>query len=507
MKNSLLFIFCLFVSYRSVSQTYTWATADSMYYSSLGTDLSLDHQGNLVVAELNSPGASILKYNSNDSLLFRIDVSGWMIRTPAVCTDAFNNIFLTLTLGSDLLVNGNTYTNGSMYLIKYDSSGVFQWIKQATGQAFSTALSTDGTGNVYVAGGFMDYASFDSLSITSPSVYQNYIATYSPTGVLRWVKHGSVDHFGGYPDIETDASGNTYISGTFLRTVKFDSLTLTAYYPSGTQEDIYLAKIDSSGNWIWAVHAGGIYQDNVSSLATDTKGNLYISGFIASPTATFGNIGLVNTGANDYFVAKYDTSGTALWAFNGGGSGGQYGGPLCIDSSEYIYMVSSSHFINKFDSLGNNLWWQNKSGANAAMIINNRGNIYITGSFGDSIHFDNYHLTVNSAGSDRMYVAKLEFQSSIVNINETKHNDAFLVYPNPSTSSITICCSTPEVKTEFTLRVINSLGKTIHAESIKNTTGTFTKQLDVGTIPKGIYFIELISDNGKKGQAKKIIIQ
>jgi len=434
MRNLLLFLIAIFLlSVNSFSQTYTWATSDTAQ-NGTGASLARDLSGNLFAAETftysgvmnHASGVNLIKYNANHSIVWRQKFESW-IQQADICTDALGNVYITSTFFTDtLLLNGIPQLfGGGMFVVKFDALGNLKWAQKSTsGDVRGISISTDANDNVYIGGNFQDSASLGGVSISSPSVNQNYIVKYNSNGTVQWVKHGSQDHFG-TPDIATDALGNTYITGTFIRTVKFGSLSLTAYDPSGSQDDIYIAKIDASGNWIWAKHAGGIYQDDGSAITVDKKGNLFITGFIGSPTATFGNITLTNTGADDFFIAKYDTAGNVLWAVNGGGSGSQFGDDICVDKNGFVYLGTNSKFINKFDSIGNYVWWQQKPASNMAMVADNSGSVYIAGDFQGNISFDSFSL---SASTNQMYIAKL-------------YNPAPCIAPVAPTASNKIICS------------------------------------------------------------------
>ena len=90
--------------------------------------------------------------------------------------------------------------------------------------------------------------------------------------------------------IALDAAGNAYVTGRFQKTATFGSHTLTANIYSSEVDfyDVFTAKLDKDGNWLWAVMAGGDYDDVGLNIALDGNGNAYVNGTF-SGTATFGN--------------------------------------------------------------------------------------------------------------------------------------------------------------------------------------------------------------------------
>jgi hypothetical protein len=127
--------------------------------------------------------------------------------------------------------------------------------------------------------------------------------------------------------------------------------------------DVFVAKYDKDGNFKWAVRAGGTGTDDGQAIDTDLAGNVYITGQF-SGTATFGTIDLVSAGSQDIFVAKLDTAGTVLWAERAGGTSFESGLDLAAD------------FL---------------------------GNVVVTGYFRDSFMYGSTQLT--SAGSGDIFVA------------------------------------------------------------------------------------------------------
>jgi hypothetical protein len=94
---------------------------------------------------------------------------------------------------------------------------------------------------------------------------------------------------GGYVtgySIKVDVSGNTYVAGSYTGTADFDPGAGTANLISVSNYDIFIAKYDASGNYVYAKSMGGIAADEASSLAIDASGNVYITGYFQG-TADF----------------------------------------------------------------------------------------------------------------------------------------------------------------------------------------------------------------------------
>lgn len=100
-------------------------------------------------------------------------------------------------------------------------------------------------------------------------------------------------------DITSDNQGNQYITGWFEGVASFGPYTLT----SSGGRDIFAAKLDPDGNFLWAVSAGGASYDEGWDITVDEIGNTYLNGRFQE-TATFGPYTLTSSGETDIFVAK-----------------------------------------------------------------------------------------------------------------------------------------------------------------------------------------------------------
>jgi hypothetical protein len=136
----------------------------------------------------------------------------------------------------------------------------------------------------------------------------------------EWVTRAGVsdeDAFGG--GVAVDSSGNAYVTGKFKGSADFGFTTLS----SSGDTDVFVAKLDPNGIWLWAVRAGGSHRDSGSGIAVDSSGNAYVSGSIECSGESF-DFGSTMFSCDrgeyryDVFVAKLDSSGSWLWAKRAG---------------------------------------------------------------------------------------------------------------------------------------------------------------------------------------------
>ena len=108
---------------------------------------------------------------------------------------------------------------------------------------------------------------------------------------------------------------NLYITGGFSSASIAFSTTVLNNNSAGTS-DVFLVKYDLDGNTIWANRAGDADAEAGNSVAIDTLGNAFITGFFASNTINFGTTTLTNSGAGyrELFVTAYGSNGNVAWA-------------------------------------------------------------------------------------------------------------------------------------------------------------------------------------------------
>lgn len=332
-----------------------------------------------------------------------------------------------------------------IFIAKYNASGAYQWAKRMGGSYddLGYSLSLDGSGNIYVTGFFQYIADFDPSSSTanlaSAGNWEIFIAKYDPLGNYLWANSmGGASHDIGY-SLSVDGSGNVYVTGIFAGTVDFDPSSATANLTSAGLYDVFIAKYDASGAYLWANRMGGSSYDYGSSLSLDGSGNVYVTGYFQG-TADFGlsssTASLISAGGDDIFIAKYNASGTYLWANRMGGSSGDRGRSLSLDGSGNIYITgefegaadfdpssstanltsagSSDMFISKYDPSGA-YFWANKMGGTStdysmALCHDGSGNVYVSGYFQSTADFDPSSSTANlaSAGSYDAFISKYD---------------------------------------------------------------------------------------------------
>lgn len=348
-------------------------------------------------------------------------------------------VFLTIIIANPLIFN-------SAYAQSFD------WAVSCGGPEgdIAKSIGTDASGNVYIVGYFRGTSDFDpgpgTLNLTSGAGNDDFfIQKLDANGNLIWVKTwGSSSDIDVLEDLSIDPMGNVYTTGYFQGTVDFDPGTGTNNLTSVGNRDIFISKLDASGNFVWAKNIGGSSSDFGTGITTDASGNVYITGSFISSTMDVdpgpGTATLNSNGTRDVFVLKLDANGNYAWGTSFGGSSLDQGHDISLDNNGNVYTTgyyngtvdfdpgigtanitaegSSDIFIHKLDPSGNFVWAKSFGGSNVdegnAIAVDPLGNIYSTGFYRGTVDFDPNAgtNTITSAGSDDIFIQKLDPQGN-----------------------------------------------------------------------------------------------
>lgn len=332
-----------------------------------------------------------------------------------------------------------------MYLAKHDASGKLVWAKTIGDFRYQAgyALTLDNDRNIFVTGIYFGTTDFDPgpgvTQLTSNGNEDIFVCKYDNNGNFTWAKSfgGPTNDF--CNDIVLDRSGNIYINGYFEQTADFDPGPGAFNLSSAGSTDIFVCKLNSFGNLVWAKRIGGPSADVAFSIGLDELDNVYSTGFYWA-TADFdpgpGVFNLTSDAFGDGYILKLNNGGNFIRAVKMGGNSRVRNSSLKIDQTGHIYITG--HFDGEADfdpgansqllispvddddifvakyNLDFNLVWVKQFGGPSFQKVfdietDDANDIYLTGHYNGTIDFDpgpdEYKLT--AAGDPDIFVLKL----------------------------------------------------------------------------------------------------
>ena len=431
----------------------------------------------------------------------------------------------SISFGGNITISEAGTEDG--YIVKYDSTGNVLWARNIGGAGSwvdAYGLTIDNSGNIYLAGRFdSPTISFGTHSINRLNGYTIFLAKYDSAGNDLWAQsvvggQCEVNH------IANDPEGNVYMAGDFnMPTIIFGTTTLT----NAGSIDGYIAKFDTLGNSVWAKNFGGNANDNITSVGADNYGHIYMSGFFYSPALSIGSNAFTNAGCSDIFLSKLDTSGNVVWAKSVGGIGNEQTGTcgLSVAANGNIFLSGSfGDYFCGWDTVSFGQFtmiaasWDPMFVAeyNPGGVVNCAASLVSGGNdvdFPNAITADNFGHAYTGAdfGQDGMMVGSTTLHCIGENLFVAKYScnefadavDAFnnekniSIFPNPSSGNFTI---KNNFSGNYQIEIFNSLGQKIFRKEKLNQNDF---EFDLGDHPDGIYFVRIISDG--KIYSQKII--
>ncbi len=520
-----------------------------MYYDQ-GQVIATDITGNCYVAgffcDVSSFGTTSLtssgerdifvaKLNSDGNWLWAVKAGGQLEdRSFGLAIDSLGNCYIagyfmnTATFGNTTLSCHGVY---DIFIAKLDTNGNWLWAKRAGGisQEYCSGIALDDSANIYMTGGFRYTASFGNTSLDSDDGdFDVFVAKLDTNGNWLWaVRAGGANNDLG-SSIALDNSANVYITGDFLETAEFGSTSLTSF---GGQ-DIFIAKLDLNGNWLWSTHAGSMYDDQGYGISVGNSANVYLTGHFKD-TAAFGTTSLTSSGSDDIFVSKLDSYGNWLWSVKAGGTSTDYGYCTAVDSFDNITLSGFFHntayfgtvslicqehsdcFVAKLDTNGNWLGAASAVGysdCGYGITVDSASNVYLIGLFFKTTLFGSIALTADWDGDVSTYYPDIFIAK--LTMGETANQDPTIpdlsalsnlsdAYPNPNRRGETVIIKANIAERESgTLTIFNLRGQCVAVHQLSPGEQQIT--LDNRKLPAGIYLYKLKTRD--KCISKKLVV-
>ena len=553
-KINLFFFSFLFFTPFMYSQTLIWAKGygNNALGDESSASVAVDAAGNVYTTGYFwgtmdfDPGAGTFNLTSagnSDIFVQKLDASGnfvWAGRIGgladengnAIALDASGNIYITGMISTMADMDPGTSTvnaitsSGSYdaFVEKLSGSGAFVWAKLMGGSGSDEGfgITIDASGNIYSTGDFTSSGDFNpgsgTTTLSSAGGSDIYVQKLDNTGAFVWAKS-----FGGAGSdrgnsIAVDGSGNVITTGYFEVICDFDPGLGVSNLTTNGLKDVFINKLDATGNFSWVKQMGGAADDIGNSVVVDASGNVYSTGEFSAivdfdPGA--GTTSFTSAGLKDIYVSKLDIIGNFGWAKQmGAGSDdigndihfvsscvfttGRFSGTADFNPGSGTANLSSAGgsdvFVQKLDASGNYLLSAAFGGSNSdeafSLFVDGSGNIHTTGVFEGTADCDPSPgtYTITSSGTSDNFVHKMD-QSITTSISDYFIPN-ILVYPNPSEGTFFVDLG--KKYSEVKIEVFNVLGEIVFSS---NSTNTNTEEILLHEYTDGIYFVNILTND------------
>jgi hypothetical protein len=175
--------------------------------------------------------------------------------------------------------------NRDVALVEIRRDGSVGWAKSVGNELDNLAfgLGIDGTGGLFVTGGFEQTMTVGTTALKSAGRADGYVLKYDSKGTLEWAQQ-----FGGKDDdmgleVRADEYGNAIVSGKFAAEATFGDKVLKSQGDS----DAFVMKLSPQGKMLWVHGFGGPERDSARGLAISANGEAVVGGAYLK-TAVFG---------------------------------------------------------------------------------------------------------------------------------------------------------------------------------------------------------------------------
>ena len=282
------------------------------------TGLALDGSGNAYLSGQFSGTATfgsttLASAGAEDLFAARLDANGtwrWAVRggggsydvASDVAVDASGHAYLTGQVwASGGQLGPFALAGNSAFVAQLDAgTGTYQRatpIAASFGNGFTSGyfwgrLAVDAAGACYLAGSYLGSLTFGRFTVASNgasvSLDDTFVAKLDAAGAWQWASTTNGPYSAYCIGVAVDDRGGVYVAGTFRGSTQFGATTLVSQNVRLLLDDVYVAKLDAAGNWLWAVPAGGERDDRTTGFALGPFATPYVTGEHFSPSVSFG---------------------------------------------------------------------------------------------------------------------------------------------------------------------------------------------------------------------------
>jgi len=433
--KKILFLACVFLSMHSFAQqpVFEWAKQQSGIGEDIGQSITTDDVGNVYVvgsfqdtvdfdpgpevyslSVIGETDMFISKLDVNGDLLWALSVGGDEVRGYEIDTDILGNVYVVGkfhgTIDFDPGPDTFYLSNGSedIFILKLTSEGSFAWAKNIGGAGWGLTVDivVDSNGNVYTTGNFNDVLDFDPgpdvVNLGANNDESSFILKLNSDGDFVWAKTVGGDETVSKA-LSIDSFNNIYSTGYYIGSVDFDPNDEEYYLSAGNDVNMFLLKLSSSGDFLWAKRFDTDTQPNDAfvdpeifgfGITTDNNGYIYLTGKLVGALDGFNDISSGYSDDSDAFILKLDAGGDIIWGASFGGPSNDAGSDVIIDETagpDDFYLNEngySSNFILKLNSDGLFTWGSSFAGSFWSITLDKWDNLYTTGWFDETVDFD-----------------------------------------------------------------------------------------------------------------------
>jgi hypothetical protein len=327
------------------------ANGNFIWAKSMGSNSSDDHTGAAIAVDGSgnvyttgffigvvdfNPGTGVSNLNSNgngDIFVQKLDVNGNFVWAKSVGgTHLDRGLSIAVDLQGDVLTTGyfqftvdfdpgsgvtdlTSVGDNDIFIQKLDANGNFVWAK-SMGSIFNdtgNSITVDASGSVYTTGYFDNAIDIDPGAGISTLITHGatdvFIQKLDVNGGFVWANSMGTSSSDAGASIRVDALGNIYTAGYYQGTGDFDPGAATNNLTSNNgSRDIFIQKLDASGDFVWISSVGGNGTDQTSAIEIDPSGSLYTTGYFNNGVDFNPGTGVSNLFSNgasaDIFIQK-----------------------------------------------------------------------------------------------------------------------------------------------------------------------------------------------------------
>jgi hypothetical protein len=301
---------------------------------------------NVLIARANAQNIFLAKYDAHGLPTWARQAGNEKIDTSSsMAIDGADRLLLAgcytssnITFGATTLYNAKP-GNKDGFVAQFGTDGQALWAIGFGGDGDDrcNGVSVDSDNNVYLVGDFESQTfSLGPLLVTNVGGQDVLVAKLDARGNVLWAQTAGYSGFHEGTAIAVDSAQHVYVTGQIWGRIRFGTKELDSHF----DDDMFLAKYESSGQLTWARQMGCMGIIGPRDLAVDRTGNPVVSGYFNTSCPMDQNM-LISHGSQDAFLAKFDPSGKVLWAVEMGGPGMDDAKSLAVDGANRLLVCGS----------------------------------------------------------------------------------------------------------------------------------------------------------------------